>query len=62
MWRGMKSPPIAKMEYAEVELRKEVNWTTIKIPSKSFMIAPTKLFIPSSSYMEAWTRRCPKKK
>jgi hypothetical protein len=38
----MKSPPIAKMVYAEVELRKEVNWRTIKIQSKSFMIAPTK--------------------
>jgi hypothetical protein len=48
MWRGMKSPPIAKMVYAEVELRKEVNWRTIKIQSKSFMIAPTKWFIPSS--------------
>jgi hypothetical protein len=32
---------IARMVYAKVELRKQVDWWTIRIQPKSLMIAPT---------------------
>jgi hypothetical protein len=37
---------IVQMVYVDVELRKEVNWRTIKIQPKLLMIASAEQFIP----------------